>query len=577
MPTQKEVIFIIMNKLIEKVFENRGYDKDFIRSINNPEHDDLKDVGELARRLKLIYDSGDKIVILPDFDMDGIMSGTLGFAGLAELGFNVSLFIPNPADGYEFTSKTIDRLISEYPDVKVILTCDTGISCYDGVKYAKDMGLDVIITDHHKQNDKKLSDMKADCIVNPMRVDETYAHPEICGAYVLYQCVQYYAECFADSQTVEQIKRLRVFAGMGTISDSMPLRYENRRLVKDCISICRLIWSKGNEWFVTALQGTTAYKSAFVGLFEVLDRFASEGKIKSSSDINESFVGYYLAPMFNSVKRMEGDMSRAFGVFFRDNRKDDIDYLFSLNNRRKVLVEDYYERLISNEGDQPFAPYVYISEAASGILGLLATKILNETGTPVIVVRKCDDGMYRGSGRSPVWYHMISRCSEAGFYVSGHEVAFGIGITDKRELKSLVAFLKKDVSDVKASLDADEFDFKPDFVIATDGTGDTAIDIPLFAEYLNEIDSYRPFGSAFPEPVSVLRFRPEECEWTVIGSTKQHLKLRFGRGFSVLCWNQANLMDKAKKWSEVCVVGHLAINEFNNVFTINFMGDISED
>lgn len=564
-----------MNRLIETVFSRRGYDKDFIKNINNPYHDDLKDIDVLCEKLKRIHDSGSKIVVLPDFDMDGIMSGVIGFAGLAELGFNVSLFTPIPSEGYDFTHNTIDRLVREFPDVKAIITCDTGISCYEGVAYAKSLGIEFLITDHHTQNADRLVDMKADCIVDPMRVDETYAHPGICGAYVLYQCIQFYADKYTDNILREQIRRLRVFAGIGTVSDSMPLRYENRQIVKDCVSVCRLLYSYGDSWFVNALQGCSVYRGAFIGLFNTLDKFASIGKIKDMSDINEDFIGFYLAPTFNSIKRMDDDMVHAFGVFFTAESNEHIDYLFSLNNERKELVAKYFDELVAQSGVQKYAPQIYVSDASLGILGLLATKLVNLSGLPTVVVRKCDDGIYRGSGRAPSWYPMITRCSAEGFYVAGHESAFGVGITDDRELKSFAAFLKKDVSDMLASVDLEEYKFKPDFVIATDGTGDTDIDIPLFAEYLHELETFRPFGHGFPAPVSVFKFKPSDCKWSVVGSLKQHLRLDFPYGFSVLCWNQSDKLNDARCASECFVQGNLVLNIFHDTHTINFTGDLS--
>lgn len=563
-----------MNSLLEKVFANRGYDADFLRNIEVSDHADLMDVDKLCQRLYDIQCNGRKIVILPDFDMDGIMSGVIGFAGLAEMGFNVALFIPNPTDGYEFDKRVIDRLVNEHPDVSAIITCDVGTQCYEGIAYAKQLGIEVLVTDHHKQDASKASQLKSDCIVNPMRCDETYKHPGICGAYVLYQCLCYYAHMYTNNQMVDQIHRLRVFAGIGTISDSMPLLYENRQLVRDSISMLKLLYSRGNSWFVDLIQGNPVYRGAFVGLYKILCTFASIGKITNDSDITESFIGYYFAPMFNAVKRMDGDMSKAFGVFFTNDSDECLDYLVALNDERKLTVQSYYDDLVNNFDKQKFAPYIYVTDASLGILGLLATQLMNMSGVPTVVVRKCDDGIYRGSGRAPSWYPMMSRCENSGFYVAGHEAAFGVGVTDKRELKAFAAFLRNDISYVMSTINMDDYESKPDLLIATDGSGDTGIDIPLFAEYLRELEQYRPFGSHFPEPVIKFTFSPDECKWSVIGSTKQHLKLEFARGFYVLCWNQA--ANKAYYESQpVCsVVGKLGLNVFNEMYSVNFIGDL---
>ena len=563
-----------MNRLIEKMFENRGYTREYVRAINVPNDDKLLNVDELCARLKDIHDKNIQIVVLPDFDMDGIAAGTVGFAGLAELGFNVALFMPNPDDGYGFTDDTIMRLLNEYPDVGCILTCDVGITCYRGITTAKLCGVDVLITDHHKVQDDFNKMMKADVVVDPLREDDNYRLKGICGAYVLYQCLQHYANTYCSPFMQEQIRRLRVFAGIGTVSDSMPLLHENRQLVRDSVAICRLVYGDGTPWFVNAMLGNDVYRRAFYGLHVALAMFADLGKITKTADINEEFFGFYLAPTFNAVKRMSGDMSIAFGVFFGPNPNDSMSELMSLNDQRKLMVAEYLEQIVNSH--QSYAPYIYTTNAPAGILGLIATKLMAIDNEPKVVLRLDEKG-YHGSGRSPVWYPFASRGLEEGFFIAGHENAFGIGITDSREMKSLHAFLKKDVADVKAATDMSLFGAPtPDFVIATDGTGDTGIDITLFVEYLSELEGLRPFGSAFEAPYVKLEFMANEAEWTVLGSTKQHLKITLPYGFEVLCWNQSNKLSYGASGEKITVTGYLGKNEFRGRHTVNFVGDIME-
>ena len=553
------------NWLIEKTFENRGYTFDYIEEIDKADHAVLKDADVLCTRLYQIYLSGKHIVFIPDFDMDGIMSGVIGYSGLAELGFSVSLYLPNPKKGYGFDEEDVKRILAQYPDVEVIITGDVGISCYDGIDFAKQCGIEVLITDHHLQ--KAVSN--ADCIVDPMRMDETYAHPGICGAYVVYQCLQLYADTYCNRFVQEQIRRLRVFAGIGTISDSMPLLYENRQLVRDAIIIARLIYANGDDFIVNHIMGSDVYRRAFRGLYTMLNVFATMGKLSTTDSIDEDFFGYYLAPTFNSVKRIGDDMTRAFGVFFGSNPVDDANYLYELNNERKTLVAQYFAEL--RQTDQPYAPYIYLSNAPGGILGLLAQQLLLESGVPTVVLTQ-EGTKYRGSGRSPVWYPFLDRTEPAGFYAAGHNPAFGIGVTDKRELKALYAFLAKDVSDVLSVTEMPDTTFHPDFVIAHDGSGDTVIDILLFVEYLQELSKYHPFGASFEPPHILLKFKPSDGEWSVLGGMKQHLKIRLAHGFEVLLWNQGNEISRKDSDAECHVVGKLGINEYRGTHTVNFTG-----
>ena len=484
-----------MNRLVEIMFKNRGYSDEFINAINLNSYDNLKDIDALAVRLKEIHDEHIPITIFPDFDMDGISAGTLGFAGMAELGFNVSLFIPNPEEGYGITVESVKNLLAKYPETKVILTCDTGITAASAADYCKSVGVEFIVTDHHMQN----FEINASIVVDPMRFDETYTHPEICGAFVLYQVLQYYADLYCNSFTRDQIRRLRVFAGIGTVSDTMPVLYANRQLVKDAIIICRLIYGDGTAAFVSNITGSDIYRKAFWGLYDFLKVCEDYGIIKSSESIDEDFFGFYLAPIFNSAKRMNGDMNKAFGVFFANDSRRYADYLYNLNIERKELVSRELKNMLSH--DQPYAPYVYFTTAKAGVIGLLATKLADQSGVPTFVA--IDDGedaegvRYHGSGRSPEWYPCMSRLNNI-ISIAGHEHAFGWSCENKTSLERFVRVLAKDVADIYPTIQKQEP--TPDFVISADWSGDTGIDIGLFDEYLNEIESYKPFGKGFPSP-----------------------------------------------------------------------------
>lgn len=138
----------------------------------------------------------------------------------------------------------MDRLLASYPGAKAIITADVGIASHAAVDYARNKGLKVFVTDHHRP----LSVLPAaDVVVDPLREDDPYEVKGICGAYVMYQCLEHYANCYEDFLTKEQISRLRVFAGIGTIPDSMPLVRQNRILVRDAVSICRYIYSNGES------------------------------------------------------------------------------------------------------------------------------------------------------------------------------------------------------------------------------------------------------------------------------------------------------------------------------------------
>ena len=561
-----------MNRLIERMFENRGYTLDYLHEINVSSYDTLKDIDTLAVRLKELHDEQLPVTVYPDFDMDGIASGTIGFAGLSELGFKVNLFVPNPSEGYGITPESIAALMARFPDTRAIITCDTGISAYEAADYCKKIGVELLITDHHTQ--EKV--INTDIVVNPMRIDETYSHPAICGAFVFHQVLQYYADLYCNYFTQDQIRRLRVFAGIGTVSDTMPVLYENRQLVKDAVMITRLVYGDGTPESIMNVQGCDVYRRAFWGLYHAVKVCEDYGVIKSVDDITEDFFGFYLAPIFNSTKRMNGDMNKTFGVFFANDPHNNMDYLYNLNIRRKEVVETEYTNIMN--ADQPYAPYVYFSNASPGLLGLLAMKIHNNTGLPAFVL--CDDGenangnRYHGSGRSPEWFPCIDNLRDV-ISIAGHNHAFGCGIENKISLERFVRVLEHDV--LEAFKKAEVLSDTPDFIISTDWTADTGIDIGLFDDYLDEIEQYRPFGKGFPSPNVKFTFRNNDVvEWKVIGKAKQHLKISFMNGFDVLCWNQAHLIKQKDSFDMHTVIGHLGRSEYRGVMSVNFTGTFVE-
>lgn len=560
------------NPLTRLMLKNRGLDAAALRAMDCDEHGCLLNIDDMVRRLADIRSANEQIVILPDFDMDGIMSGVIGFSALSEMGFNVALFLPDPQAGYGIGIDTVSRLRREYPDATTILTCDVGISAMDGIMAAQELGFRVLVTDHHMPDGRRVP--AADCIVDPYLPDDSYRLKSICGAHVLYQVMQALVRYLfpADVTKHEQIRRLRVFAGIGTVSDGMTLIHENRQLVRDAVSICRLVYANDDQKVVQFIGGHDVYRRAFFGLWHVLHCLAGAGKIKSTDDIDEDLIGFYIAPMFNSVKRIGGpsDMENAFGVFFGANPADKVQYLYQLNVRRKELVEKYMAEL--SETSQPLQPYVYKSSAPAGILGLLAQRKSDESGLPCVVLT--DDGTIHGSGRSPFWYAFMTRMRAEGFQLAGHDVAFGCGFSSWSEVERFSDVLKQDCDLVRSTLSFEQLVYNPDFVISHDGDGDTHIDIMLFLEYLQELGTMHPFGSGFPVPDVELRFTSDEegVVWSQMGSAKQHVKVKLAHGFEVLLFNQPSAFDLSTKSCRCVVRGRLGINEFRGQQTVQFVG-----
>ena len=571
-----------MNRLIERMMQNRGYDVDFFQKIEECKHFLPTNIDMLCERLHHYHQTGERVVLLTDFDMDGISAGVVGFAGMAELGFNVALYLPDTG-AYGFDDTDIDNIVSDYADVKAIVTADVGITAFNGVQHAKELGIEMLVTDHHSPAEVLPN---ASVLVDPVCDKGDDYFPGICGAHVLYLVLRYYAEHYSNDAffMCQQIDRLRVFAGLGTISDSMPLYYENRPLVRDAVAICRLIYGDDNLSVLDLIDGCEIYRRAFAGLFVMLDTFKSANKLSDVNSIDETFFSYYVAPAFNSVKRMHAEIELAYNVFFGglDVAKESMERILELTEERKQLVADAFSALLDDRAVQPYAPYVYITDAPAGVRGLLAQQIMSLTGEPVLVVGQSDNGVsYVGSGRCPMWFPFLDLTATLDYvHPAGHNPAFGVMIDDDEGCAALVSFIRDKLVSQKPS--DDTLVVHPDFRISTvDETADTDIDMELFDDFLHEIDLYRPFGTGFPAPDVELEFRPKDAEWFYLGKDKNHIKAVLPGGLTLLCFNQASFFPgsiDASQFPEVTKVrGHLNLNEFAGATTVQFLGKLNDD
>lgn len=527
-----------MNQLLECVFRNRHYDDVFLKKLNTEPFQAPKDTDKLCAILKYYHDTYGCLVLLTDFDMDGISCSIEGFAGLCELGFNVNLFVPDVSEGYGFTKDTIVRLLQQYPDCKCILTGDVGIGCYEGIQYARDCGVDVLVTDHHIPT----GHVAANVVVDPSRNDDMDCFQGTSGSSVLYQVLVYYAEHYGTAYEVSQIKRLCVFAGFGTISDSMPLYYENRPLVRNMLDVMKYVYGDGTRFNVDSIQGHPCYRRAFVGLHLLLKAFEDSGHhVFAEQPVNfqEDFIGFYIAPLFNSIKRMHMTVDMAYQIFFGSDPTGMIQQLMKVNEERKVLVQEKFEDIVSGRFPQPWAPYIYLTDAESGIRGLLAQKLIELTGEPVFVVASEGSG-YSGSGRCPSWYPFLKVAVSKDWFVGGHNEAFGIGFEDELGLDKLIVHLKQTIPQLRP--DVEVLTWVPDFTISMFGDGDASVDVELLDDYLHELPFQRPFGNGFPEPVGKLCVNSALVEFSFMGSEKQHVRMKLPQGVTVVCWNQAYLI-----------------------------------
>lgn len=581
--------------LFSIIKERRGWSDDYIADINTPTSEHLRDIDTLCGELKKIHDSGDRLVVYPDIDMDGITAGTIGYAGFRELGFNVALHIPHAENGHGFKASDAAEIESLYPDTKAVITCDTGIDSYEGIDAAHERGWKIFVTDHHEEEPRGGVRIGADVVVDPCRIDDEYPLKGICGAHVLYMVLTRYSELYAPIKS-RDIKLLAVFAGVGTVADMMPVLKENRQVVADSVSIMRLLYLSKKELLdgkrvddtilmqiLNQGQHSPEYVAAFRGMATLLFDFTNIGKIRDVDDINEGFHGFYVAPSFNSIRRIPNTeidginvtLADAFGVFFhRDMQSmlESMKRIRAVSERRKELVKDYTAMIDSMP--QPFAPFIYLTDAPGGMLGLLANQIRMNTELPVLVVRNAaryeGEIELRGSGRAPAWYDLKDSITGADFWAAGHQHAFGVGIGDLDDAQRLFNHLNVSVRETIQELNAEGVGTTPLADLRLGETGDcddTLDDLDAIVNTAEAIEEYAPFGVQFPRPVVEFVVNLEECNIRLMGSDKTHLSVTTPNGIKMIWWNKHNMQKDLLRHIEdgepmVAFSGRIAVNEF---------------
>lgn len=548
--------------LFELLCRRRGWSKQYLKEIESTEHDELLDLAEMVEALHDARSGGKKVTIAPDFDMDGISSGVLGYAGLSELGFDVELHLPDYRRGHELAPEDIVEIQAKWPGTRVLLTCDGGVNSHRGIAAARALGWTTLVTDHHEE---LAPGSTADITVDPCRIDETYAHTGICGAHVLYQVIEAYTRVHRPEKLWE-IHLLRLFAGLGTVSDVMPVLYENRQLVRDAISIARLLRVAApktipNSWggfdadphaidveqsILMQLLRTEPHHPVFLRAFEgfaiVLKAFAQAGKIRDIGDLDEGFFGFYLAPAMNSPRRTGASLEPCFAVFTAagaDVKLTAAHQVIETNELRKQLVITHMNELVTEE--QPLAPWVYFSDAYPGMYGLLANRMMELNGHPVVVVNRPagPDDFVGGSGRAPGWFDIITHLEpHDGISAIGHQQACGVRVAKAEKLDDLAAVLREATQ--VAQLAVSTAGSNADLVLGPDTDCDVGLEDlqPLF-ELVRRTEGLKPFGHGFTAPVVEIAIEPLGLRVDRIGSESQHLRLVTRSGLSCLWWNVA--------------------------------------
>jgi single-stranded-DNA-specific exonuclease len=498
-----------VNPIIAKLLYNRGYQDptsaaSFVKMENemlrNPF--DMADMMKGVERIKKALDRKEKITVYGDYDVDGVTSVCTLYLYLKSLGANVEYYIPNRSgEGYGVSVSAIDSI--KDGGTKLIITVDTGITANDEVTYAKSVGVDFLITDHHEC---RLDLPEACAVINPHRPDCKYPFKELAGVGVVFKLICAYEEFRSGDtrmkSTLRIIKEYADLVAIGTIADVMPIKEENRIIVKYGLNMIE----NTNRVGLAALIDVSSNKQDS----RHNDRF-DRNKRKRKTKITSSFIGFTLAPRINAAGRVRS-ATIAVELFLSDKYSDAIkiaEQLCSANKERQAeenkIMQEAYDKIEKLDIRKNPVIVLNADDWHHGVIGIVSSRITEKYSRPSILVSfdgNDEDGeilenVGKGSGRSIKGMNLVDAlcyCSEHLVKFGGHELVAGLSVTREQ----LPLFIEKINEFARANLS--EEDMVP--VIEADCEIKFADASLALADSLQLLE---PYGVANPVPQFIMR------------------------------------------------------------------------
>lgn len=486
----------------------------------------LNDMEKTTDRIIKAIEENELITVYGDYDADGITSTSIMIEVLETLGAQVNFYIPNRfTDGYGPNVEVFSELINQ--GTGLILTVDNGVAGHEAITAAKNQGIDVIVTDHHELPDE-LPD--AYSIVHPRHPERNYPFGDLSGAGVALKLAQALLE--------EIPMELLELAAIGTVADLVSLKDENRVIVKYGLQVMK--------------------QSQRIGLTQLLKQLDIP-----AVDADETTIGFKIGPILNALGRLESADKAVYllTTFDMDYAAELSTYLIEKNEERKQIVKDITAEVLEKlaAGNQKDELVILADENwHQGVLGIVASRIVGETGKPTILFKNDPDkGILKGSARSVESFNMFEACNEVrDLFISfgGHHMAAGITVSEEKFVPFKEALNDKAREIQKESSLAPEIEIDLDVPIE-----DVTID------GISEVELLAPFGTANPSPT--VQFSNVKCsQIKKIGVDKNHLKMAVIDGYSkidAVGFQFGDLADVINENSRVSLAGTVNINEWN--------------
>lgn len=459
----------------------------------------MKDMGKAADLVEEAVRNGVKIAICSDFDVDGIFSGMILLEGILRIGGEASVYTPDRVkEGYGLNDRIVEEAHSE--GYGMILTCDNGIAAAEPIVRAKELGMTVVVTDHHEvpytleeSGERRYHLPAADAVVDHKQEDCPYPFKKLCGAGVTYKLIQILYERFGVER--EELYRLLEYAAIATVADVMDLEGENRIIVRE------------------GLRRLGATKN--LGLQALMEVNGMDPK-----HLTAYHIGFIIGPCFNAAGRLE-TVKMAFDLLKAKTREEAAaraETLKELNDSRKNMTlkgaEQAVELIERSPWKQDKILLVRLHGCHESLVGIIAGRIREKYYKPVFVFTDAEEGI-KGSGRSIEGYHMfdgLMQCQDLLERFGGHAMAAGLSLKEEN-----LEPLRKRLNDA-CTLTQEEL------------TPLVQIDVPMPLSYITEelIEEFKllePFGKGNTKPIFAQQHF-QIAKGSIIGKNKNVMKFQ---------------------------------------------------
>ena len=471
---------ILVNRGITAVEEAEKFLEPDISYLYSPHS--MKDMDAAANKILEYIEKGGKIAVFGDYDVDGITATAIMYSLLSSLGGNVTYYLPERlTEGYGLSRGAVDFLRNQ--DVSLIVTVDCGISAVEEVSYARSLGVDVIITDHHQQGNEL---PHASAVVNPHREDCSYPFPDLCGAGIAFkvgQALLHYAgnkgltgyPGDSDKDMPSAWDYLDLTA-LGTVADVVPLKEENRVFVAQGLQQMK----KGLR---PGLEGLCVVSGLDV------------------ENLDAEKLAFVLAPRLNAAGRL-GNAETSFNLLLERDREAALKLAEELqreNNRRQSLEAQIFNEAFDmaqrqqEKGEGENFLLLASENWHHGVLGIVASRMMERFNIPVMLIA-LEEGIGKGSGRSLQGfdiYQALHTCSSLLISFGGHEFAAGL-TTEEGNIPLLREKLELLAKEFFQERGYSESDFYVDAVLEP---GDISPGL------VQELEKLQPFGYGNPRPL----------------------------------------------------------------------------